>query len=120
MSKVSYQNFINVMKDCKATIICCDEYYNDHFFTLRMFESILADNIVFIDKQMDTEKEFYSKLGSDLYIDWLYIENTDWLSPDIDYYVLWREIKQRVLDFYDEASERTTLVQVLEKCVNIG
>lgn len=60
--KVSYQQMIPKMSNCKATVIVGDLYYNDHFHTLRMYESILAGNLVLIDKMMDTKAEFYKGL----------------------------------------------------------
>ena len=100
------------MKNCRYTIICGDKFYNDNFFTLRMFESVLADNVVFIDKQMDTEKLFYGYLGLDT--DWLYIDSTKEIYPDIEYHLMWDKVKKTVLDSYDEEFERNLLTRYLE------
>jgi len=58
-SKVSFQDFIYKMKQSKTTIIIGDEFYENNFFTLRMYESLLAGCLTFIDSRLDTNCIFY-------------------------------------------------------------
>lgn len=61
--KTSYQDFIRKMQTVRSTVIVCDQFYEDNFFTLRMYESILAGCVVFIDKRMDPAFNFYGMGG---------------------------------------------------------
>lgn len=56
---VAHNEFMRVMSRAKATIIVGDRTYHNNFFTLRMYESILAGCITFIDLVFDKEKVFY-------------------------------------------------------------
>lgn len=59
-----------------ATIIIGDRNYNNNTVTLRFYESLMSDAIVFIDNDFDTEH----KLLTD---DWLYVNSGDELEEKI-------------------------------------
>lgn len=57
---VPHKYYIKYLSKGKATVIIMDKFYQDNFFTLRMYESILAGCITFIDLEADSNKLFYS------------------------------------------------------------
>ena len=59
---VPYQEMVNKMSNSRGTVIVGDKHYNGNYFTLRMYEAILANCQVFIDEELDPYHEFY---GSD-------------------------------------------------------
>jgi hypothetical protein len=54
--KVKQNEIIDENKRGLATIILNEKYYNNNVITLRVFESLLADMVVFIDKPFDVNK----------------------------------------------------------------
>jgi len=68
MNKVSYQEFVKIMKKGIATVIIGDVHYENNYFTLRMYESLLAGCIVMIDDRMDVKHNFYDREFSELYV----------------------------------------------------
>lgn len=56
---VPFQNVVTNMERCKATVIIGDEFYENNFHTLRMYEALIAGCIVFIDSKFDSEAIFY-------------------------------------------------------------
>ena len=65
-SKVAYQEFIPMMSNAKGTVIFGDHFYNNNFFTLRMYESILAGNILLIDEEFDSSQSFFWAVDPDI------------------------------------------------------
>jgi len=65
--KVSYQQFVRMMYRGKSTIIIGDEFYENNFCTLRVWESVLAGCNVFIDNRFDSHNTIFSE-HSDMYI----------------------------------------------------
>lgn len=112
-AKCSYQHFIRMMMMCKATVIVGDEFYENNYFTLRMYESLLADCITFIDHRMDSEHRFYG-----LSDEWLYVTKPADLHIDAGHYILFKEVKDRVLRSYNEELERQRLVARIERCID--
>lgn len=72
--KISYQQMIPTMAQCKATVIVGDEYYNNHFHTLRMYESLLAGNLILIDRILDDRATFYTGVPNS---DWFLVDSTE-------------------------------------------
>ena len=70
--KVSYQQFVKETMEGKATIILGDEFYEDNFHTLRMYESILASTIVLVDNKFDSNHLFF---GDDSRFDICYVSS---------------------------------------------
>lgn len=68
VGKVSVEDVINMNNSGLATIIIGDPEYNNHTVTLRVYESLLSDAIVFIDNDFDP----LHKILND---DWLYVYN---------------------------------------------
>ena len=58
---VPHKQFIKKLSTGKATVIIGDKFYQDNFFTLRMYESILAGCITFIDRDFDSFGNFYNE-----------------------------------------------------------
>ena len=86
LPKVSFQSMVAYMSDCRASVVVGDYFYNDHFFTLRMYENLLAGCAVLIDRQLDTRGAFYHGIhnGDLFYVDkpsdvrdFLYRDNLD-------------------------------------------
>lgn len=104
--KVSYQSFIRKMQTAKATIIIGDKDYNNNFFTLRMYESLLADCITYIDQELDPYRRFYGQNSEHMYI----TNNSEMLVP----YENWRLIRNEVLESYDYEFERQALTEAIQ------
>lgn len=121
-AKCSYQEFIRKMQQGVATVTIADQGYNDNFFTLRMYEAILAGCLVFIDNQMDTGHSFYSRVKTDT--EGLYVKNaTDVQEMFIHYPVselekLTAVIKKEILDAYDVDSENKRLIDLLHSAAS--
>jgi hypothetical protein len=106
--KVSYQQFIREMWQCRATVIIGDQFYEDNFFTLRMYESLLADNIVFIDERLDPDHDFYKGDYE------FYVNSPNELVIDSKTYLDWSRHKRAILASYDWDTERDYLVDYLD------
>lgn len=79
-SKVSNFQFIPKMSEGFFTCIVGDPFYHGNFFTLRMYESILAGCTPFISTSMDPDREFYS----DEYLkEFLYVNSGEELATKI-------------------------------------
>ncbi len=65
-TRIPNHQFASKMTEGKATCVIGDDFYRNNFFTLRMYESILAGVLTFIDDRMDMEKLFYRGQGLDL------------------------------------------------------
>lgn len=61
-----------------ATIIIGDNNYNNSTVTLRVYESLLSDAIVFIDNDFDTAHQILNN-------DWLYVKSGEELEQKINY-----------------------------------
>lgn len=109
-----YSEFIARMWNCKATIIIGDESYSDNFWTLRMYESILADNITFIDRQFDPRGLFYDGIRG---ADHLYVASPHNINLDPRFYEQWTQIRADFLNSYDEDTARFDLNETLAACV---
>lgn len=59
LPKVPFQSMITYMSDCRSSVIVGDQFYNDNFHTLRMYENLIAGCAILIDKQLDTTRDFY-------------------------------------------------------------
>lgn len=113
--RVSYQEFIPVMSNCKATIIVGDLYYNNNFFTLRMYESILAGCAVFIDSQLDGARLFYKNPLMQSF----YVRAYHEVPSDLDEsWHIAQSFRKELLDNYDFESSVHDLEQKLELCIN--
>ncbi len=121
--KVSYQEFIRKMQSGKATVTVGDLNYNDNFFTLRMYESILAGNLVFIDEQMDTKHSFYNGIAAStnqLYVNNVMdIVNIFNIASDDELSVFTAEIRREILNRYDLHSENKRLINHLSSAASI-
>lgn len=91
---IPFKSFIPYLSKSKATVIIMDKFYNDNFFTLRMYESQLAGCLTFIDIESDSERLFYEndpELQDLMYVDGFndlqskmnYIMQTSGLSKEI-------------------------------------
>jgi hypothetical protein len=69
---VKFKEFMNKMNQSKATIIVGDKWYEGKNITLRVYESILANNITFIDSDFDPYKKIYSNKNLK---NFLYVKN---------------------------------------------
>ena len=56
---VEYSEFLNKMNEFKATVIIGDKKYNGNNINQRVYESILANNITFIDIELDPQMKIY-------------------------------------------------------------
>lgn len=115
--KVSYQDFIRKMQEGIATVTIGDLSYNDNFFTLRMYESILAGCLVLIDKQLDPNQKFYQNIVN--FTDDLYVSNFEMvrtvllgLGPSGCEEVA-SNIREEILNGYDLTSENKKLIDKL-------
>lgn len=111
-SAVSYQEFVRRMNQGKATVIIGDDHYNDNFFTLRMYESLLAGCMVFIDEQLDTQHKFYEGVP---HADDLYVRNTKKIQQTMDNggRELALAVRRQILESYDHAAENSRLFELL-------
>lgn len=73
--KVDHKDFIRELGKAYATIIIGDDFYDSNFFTLRMYESILAGILVFIDEKFDPQHIFYS--GDEELCDTMYVKDSN-------------------------------------------
>lgn len=109
--KVQYSQFIKQYYEFRSTITVGDLYYNNNFFTLRMYESLLADCIVYIDQQMDPSHLFY---GDDA--DRFYVRSPLEINPDL-HYMEWSGHRRRIIGQYNFESYRKLLVEIIDQCV---
>lgn len=107
-AKCSYQQFINTMKYCRGTIIIGDHFYEDNFFTLRMYESLLADNMVFIDERLDSIHGFWGNHPE------MYVNSPDDAVINHKQYLDYQALKYWKLDRYDYKRSKEELEAVLE------
>ena len=70
--KVPNTSFVSKMTQGMATAIIGDPFYHDNFFTLRMYEAMLAGTLLFIDEKMDTKQDFFLR---DPFFDRFYVRN---------------------------------------------
>lgn len=84
--KVSYQQFVSNMENCRSTVIVGDKIYNSNFHTLRMYESLLAGCLVLIDRQLDPLVTFYhhEPNGEELLVDNVQDVASILRSPDVE------------------------------------
>jgi len=113
-AKCSYRAFVETMMYSKATVIIGDEYYNDNFFTLRMYEALLADNIIFIDKELDPRYEFYNKNYFYEYYKEFYVKNSNDIKINGRMYRRFTDFKKDIFKKYDYDRESAYLVSILE------
>ena len=68
---VEYSEFLNKMNTFRATVTIGDKMYQGNNLNQRIYESILANNICFIDKELDPEMRVFknNELRELLYID---------------------------------------------------
>jgi hypothetical protein len=109
---VSYQQFIPTMQKAKGTVIIGDKHYEDNYFTLRMYESIIAGCMTYIDVYLDTHHNFYQNKFDELYVS----------SPshilEFNRYAeeLSKESNLFILNNYDEVKSRDQLYESLKAC----
>ena len=116
--KCSYQHFIKMMMKGKATVIIGDEFYENNNFSLRYYESLLADCVTFIDRRMDEELIFYGGVASS----WLYITSPMQIKDVLnDPYVYedWLDCKNMVFNRYNEDQQRVILVETIKQCADL-
>lgn len=73
---VKYDNFINEMSDSLSTIIVGDKIYEGNVLTQRIYEGVLANNVVFIDNKFDPNKKAFNNQYN-------YVENREELCAKI-------------------------------------
>jgi hypothetical protein len=108
---VSYQRFIQTMMKGKGTVIVGDFHYENNYITLRMYESILAGCLTYIDKKLDNGF-FYKGKFPELHID----SSEDILPFDNTTQELCLEAKSQILNDYDETTSRRELHDLLRIC----
>ncbi len=109
-NRVSFQSFINEMTKGKATVIVASKFYNNNFFTLRMYESLLADCMVFIDHQMDTKEDWYGGLYPEFYV-----EHPSEIDLSIDTYTAWEDWRHEMLASYHYKEEQEALREAIKR-----
>jgi len=57
LGRVACTDVVNTNAKGIATIIVGEKYYNNNTITLRIYESMLANCVVFIDEEFDTKHE---------------------------------------------------------------
>lgn len=72
---IPHKYFIKYLSKGKATVIIMDKFYQDNFFTLRTYESILAGCVTFIDLEADSKKLFYT--NDELLKEYMYVNGLD-------------------------------------------
>lgn len=106
--KVSYQNMISTMSKCKGAVIVGDKHYEDNYFTLRMYEGIVAGCLTYIDKDFDTTQEFYDGKFPELYIskkeEIVHLNNKELIS----------ESNRYIIGKYNFEKSRDNLISLLE------
>jgi len=110
---VSYQNFIPTMKKARGTIIIGDKHYENNYFTLRMYESIIAGCLTYIDRDLDTYMNFYQSKYPELYID----KPSQIMEFDSHAETLAKESTNFILTNYNECTEREKLHAALRDCI---
>lgn len=83
---VQYNEFLNKQSEFYATVNIGDKEYEGNTLSQRIYESILANNICFIDKEFDPEMRIFQ---NDKLKDLLYVNNRE-------------EVKERLLKLKDE------------------
>lgn len=85
--------FVKTMANAKATVIIGDQFMCDNFYTLRMFESIFAGCVTFIDHYFDTKHLFYASITDKYLRDFLYPKNFRELVGRLDHLYQMHEIE---------------------------
>jgi len=108
---VSYQQFISTMTKGKATVIVGDLHYENNYITLRMYESILAGCLMYIDRDLD-HGHFYKGQFPELHI-----ANSDEILPfDNTTQELCTESRAYILNSYNELHSRKEIHDILRTC----
>jgi len=109
--KVSYQEVIPTMRNCKGTVIVGDKHYEDNYFTLRMYEGILANCLTYIDNDFDSQQKFYDGKFPELYISTpkqiLHLDDTE----------LKYEANNYILNRYNYKESQDKLIETLKQCM---
>jgi hypothetical protein len=66
--KINYDKFIDRMSNFMATVSIGDEWYDGNNLTQRIYETILANTITFIDESFDNKKMVYGKANDFFYV----------------------------------------------------
>jgi len=119
---VAHKSFIHQMSKSMATVIIGDKFYINNFFTLRMYESILAGCLTFIDNELDSEHLFYREDG--LLTELMYVNGVedmkvkfyDIIDKGNEYfqYILNRQIAC-INDMYNKKEYDTMLLNIIEE-----
>lgn len=104
--KVAYQQVVPKYFNSKATVIIGDQFYENNFVTLRYYESLLADNIIFIDEELDLDHR----------MDGFHIRSPDEIHISPAKYLEWTDKRKEWLMGWDENEMRLRLVGALEDC----
>jgi len=120
MGTVAHKSFINQMSKSVSTVIIGDKFYLDNFFTLRMYESILAGCITFIDSDLDTERLFYNDIRLK---ELLYVHSVGEMKEKLEYIldggqIAFEDIQRRQLDciqnMYGKDEYKQMLLDIIE------
>lgn len=116
---VSHNQFIKRMSNAKATVIVGDKTYEDNMFTLRMYESIYAGCILFIDRSFDSEHKFFESdnfLSSFNYVSTQKELNEKLLSVCEDQYKLIANKQLKLIkDMYELNNYRNSFIKILKR-----
>jgi len=112
--RVPFDQVIKKMSGAKATCIIGDPFYKDNFHTLRIYESILAGCVTFIDKSFDPD---YTIFKNERLRKFLYVSNGTELRKKIKLLTedMMAEIRQYQIN--DIEFERNEYIAELCKCI---
>ncbi len=105
MGRVFGEEFIDALSQTEATVYCARDLEYLKLQTARLYESILANNIIFVDKLSDTQCDILKAIhGDDIdLINLLYVTPNNIISK---YMQLTDDDKQKILknqrDYYDK------------------
>ena len=102
-----------------ATIILSEKHYNDNVLTLRIYECLLADMVVFIDNKYDTKKKIFNDPELKQFN---YVKNGKELEEKIlklknDKNFLYNIINKQRKEFNERLFVRENLVSLLKKII---
>jgi len=105
MNRVFGEDFIDALSECEATVYCARDLEYLKLQTARLYESILANNIIFVDKLSDTSCDILRAIhgDDDNLINLLYVTPNTIIHK---YSLLTYDDKQKILEnqrkYYDK------------------
>lgn len=109
---VRYQEFIPTMMKARGTVIIGDKHYENNYFTLRMYESVIAGCLTYIDRDLDTYMNFYQGKYPELYVH----GPKDIMEFNKHAEILAKESTSFIISNYDETKNREQLHESLIAC----